>query len=187
MSDVRKRQSKCVKTFITNSGEETARAGGDVKAIKFFFPERDETQVMNLSDLSDEMVAAAAAFGISTSVSNTFGAADMSVDDAIEAAAARWETLVGGTWSGERETGPRTSLLLEAAKLLRSKSGIAPDKNWEEAFTAKITSGEVTAKNLLAKPQFAAAYEEIKSQRQEERRKRAAEKAGTDTDISFLE
>lgn len=188
MSETRKRQAKCVRSFIFNDGSEAARSGPGVTAVKLSFPDRDETQVMELGSLSEDIIYAAAAFGLATSVTNTFGAADMSVDDAIEAAASRWEVLSGGQWSGERETGMRTGLLLEAAGLLAEKAGKPWGQEQKDAFAAKLLSGERTAKSLQSNAAFAAALEDVKSRKQEERRKRAAEKAGESTaDLSFLD
>lgn len=184
----RKRGQKCVKSFILADGSESVRASGNGVAVKFVFPNNGDL-VMKLDDLQPEVVTAAALFGLSTSVSNTFGSADMDEADAFEAASSRWETLLNGGWTAERETGPRTSLLVLAAKKVRDAQGKSTDADWEDSFKAKLVAGTVTQKQLMGEPIFAAAYEEIRAQLAEARRKAAAAKAEAagDSDLSFLD
>lgn len=184
----RKRGTKCIKSFVLNDGSDVSRSSGEVKSVKFHFPGLDETMLMDLDALSPEMIRAAAAFGLSTSVSNTFGAADMDESDAFEAASSRWETLLNGQWSGDRETGPRTSLIIKAARRVQEDAGKTVDPAWEESFKAKLLAGDITLKSLQSRPIFAAAYETIRAEAAEARRKAAAEKAKAsgDTDLEFL-
>lgn len=117
-ASTRTRAEKTKRLFLTASGEATPRAGLESVAGKIIFVGAEDSPLtFKYDDLSPEVARAAALFGIMTSVTNTVGRADMSLADMYEAAEARLAAIVDeGRWSAERESGPRTNDLIEAAR-----------------------------------------------------------------------
>lgn len=172
---VSKRSAKCSRTFKDNAGNITSRASGEVSAVIFTFPGLDNrTLVMQLNDLPESIIRAAAAFGINTSVGNTFGGTP-DPEEAFELAEARWERLKEGEWSAERgESGPRTGDLVEAVRAAKTKAGATFD---EAAFVAKLQSGELKREAVTAIPAVKAEIDAIKLKRLQERAAKSAEAA----------
>ena len=161
------RASKTERRFYNAKGEESARASGDVKALKVVFTETGEELPMDLTKLSPEMITAAAAFGIMTSVTNAAGGSNPNATP-YERALDRWETIEGGEWQGEREGGPQTGVVIEALVSL----------GYDEAATrAKFKSGEITVAQLLKNAAVEAKVLEIKEAKMAARRKDAQARA----------
>lgn len=162
------RSSKTERRFYNAKGDETARAGGDIVKAKVTFTETGEEIEMDFTQLSPEMVTAAAAFGIMTSVTNAAGGSNPNATP-FERALDRWETIAGGEWQGEREGGPQIGLIVEAAVALGYD---------EAAVRAKFKSGEITAAQLMKNAAIEAKVLELKEAKMALRRKDAQAKAG---------
>ena len=177
-TDVRvgRKATKCERGFVDNEGNVHARAFPEVKAVRLFFVESETELLMHLDELPEGILRAAAAFGLNTSVGNTFGAlADP--DEALEVAESRWETLKAGHWSAERATGPRTSDLLEACVRYYQAQGREVSEQDKEKLTAKLAD-PAAVKELSANPHIAVHVAAIRKERAEERARKASEKAG---------
>jgi hypothetical protein len=161
------RSSKTERRFYNAKGEESARAGGDTVRMKVTFIDDGGAIDMDLTKLTPEMVTAAAAFGIMTSVTNAAGGSNPNATP-FERALDRWETIEGGEWQGEREGGPQTGLIVEAAVALGYD---------EDSVRAKFKSGEITAAQLLKNATIEAKVLELKEAKMVARRKDAQSRA----------
>lgn len=171
----RKRAPKCERTFLDKEGNSHGRSFEAVHAVKFVFLETDHELVMGLDELPEGVLRAAAAFGINTSVGNTFGAIS-DPDDAIEAAEERWETLKSGRWSAERETGPRTSDLIEAVCRAREERGQPVADDFRDNLRAKFAD-PAYVKAVEGDPRIAVHVAAIRKERAEDRARKAQERA----------
>lgn len=162
---VKGEREKAQRLFRAADGSLEPRVMQDVTAVVFKFPKTDEELVMELSGLSEGILRAAAAFGINTSVGNVLGALK-DPREYLDAAAARWETLTGGSWSEGRESGPRIGDLIEALTRVKAKiSGTAPDQAWIDAQRAKITAPDFDRRVYLQNAQIKAEIDRIKVER----------------------
>lgn len=173
----RKRAEKTKRLFLNEAGEAFPRANLESVAGKVIFVGTGEELTFRFEDLSPEIARAAALFGIMTSVTNTVGRADMSEDEMIEAAAARLSSILeDGRWSAERQSGPRTSDLLEAASRWYAERGKQFTEEMRQQMQAKLADEETGTSyraNLMAN--VAAHFHAIKAERAQAR----AEKAKT--------
>ena len=171
---VSKRAAKCSRTFRDSKGEQTSRASADTRAVIFTFAGTNKILEMALDDLPEAILRAAAAFGINTSVGNTFGGTP-DADEAFELAESRWERLKEGEWSAERgESGPRTGDLVAAAKAAKTKAGATFN---EADFLEKLRSGALTREKVTSIPAIKAELDAIRLQRMQERAAKSAEAA----------
>jgi hypothetical protein len=167
------------RTFKKESGEYTSRVSTESIGFKIELIESGHIVEYALRDFSDEVIKAAALFGIVTSVTNAFGAIK-DPDEMAEAMDNRLEALINGEWTSERETGPRTSDILEAYIAFRAKHGKDTTQANQDKFLANLKDGSTTLKDLLASEAgLAAEYAAIKAKRIIERADKAAAKAGT--------
>lgn len=177
---------KVERQFYDQAGEVTSRVGPESVGVKLLFLENGQTLDMSFESLKPEIARAAALFGVMTSVTNTFGGM-VDPGEMFEAAESRWETLVAGSWSSERQSGPRIGDLVEAVMRLRKEKGASATDSDREDVKARIISGELNAKGLLATPAVAAHFHAIKRERADARAQEAAAKAGeAQTDLSAL-
>lgn len=174
-----KKAARCDRIFADHEGNEHSRAFPEVTAVKLRFhatpvsPLRE--LVMNLDDLPPGVLRAAAAFGVNTSVGNTFGAIP-DPSEAYEAACDRWETLVKGEWSADRQTGPRTSDLVEALCRYSVQQGHTVD----EAFRTRLKQkcgDEAQRKAWESNPQIQVHLMALRKERAEENARKALELA----------
>ena len=168
----RGKREKADRIFLDSNGKEFPRTFEGVQAVEFRFKNGHKLH-MPLDSLPEGILRAAAAFGINTSVGNTFGAIE-DLEDALEAAESRWEQLCRGVWSAERSTGPRTGDLLEA--LCRALAGIG--KRVTEADREgleKQLEDAAFAKSVGSDPQVAVHLAAIRKERAEERARKALE------------
>lgn len=157
--------AKCIRKFISRSGEATSRATLDVQKVVFEF-ESGEPLVMDLNKLKgfetlpDGVVRAAAAFGVNTSVGNTFGAIKDNPVEARIAADDRWSTLADdGEWAAEREGGMRIGDLVEAVRRAKAAAGMVFD---EAAFRKAVEGGTIDRNGVAKNAAVAAELEAIR-------------------------
>lgn len=171
-----KRAEKTVRSFLNADGESSPRARLDSVKGRVQFTGTSEVLDFNYDDLSPEVARAAALFGIMTSVTNTVGKAGMTTDEMVEAAQARLDTILEGSWSAERQSGPRTNDLLEAATryyAALNRPFSDEDKTELGRRLADEDSGDGLKKKLLAVDAFKAHYEAIKAERAAQRAAKA--------------
>lgn len=168
--------SKCERTFGFKDGSKAARTNVGVDSVHFRFPENGTTLDMNLDELSDDIIRAAAAFGVNTSVGNSFGALSDPVE-ALRVAEERWETLKTGIWASERQTGPGTSDILEALIRMAADGGKIVDEAGRERLRHKIAAAGESVKTWTADAQLNAHVLAIRQERAERKAEEAAEKA----------
>lgn len=167
------RNKKSRRLFIQADGTKTPRAG--LKTVGFSIEVLEDGEVLDtiehlLSDFNTEVLNAAAAFGLVTSITNTFGSSKISSDEAVEAARARVETFLDGEWSADRQAGVRTSDILEAFVAMRSAAGRSTSDERKADFVAQIKAGEIKVPDLLkSEPLLKAEYDAIKAKRAAER------------------
>lgn len=170
------RTAKTERRFFNAKGEETARAGEDtVKASITFLGDGGGVLELNDADFTPGVKNAAAWFGFVTSITNAAGGNNATLSP-FERAAERLSTLEGedGEWQGEREGGPQTGLVLEAA------ARIGYDK---AAVKAKLADGSVTVAQLSSIPEIEDMLYTIRAEKLAERQKAAKardRKAGPD-------
>jgi hypothetical protein len=162
------RPAKTERRFFDKDGKPSPRASGDVVRASVTFVESGEVIEMDLTKLSPEMITAAAAFGIMTSVTNAAGGSNPNATP-FERALDRWDTIESGEWQGEREGGPQINLIVQAAVALGYD---------ETAVRAKFKSGEITAAQLMKNEAIEVKVLELKEANLAAKRKAAQGKAG---------
>ena len=176
----RTRAEKTKRFFLDESGEASPRAGLTSTAGRIVFVETGDTLEFAYEELTPEIRRAAALFGIMTSVTNTVGRADMTVDEMVDAATARLEAIVqDGRWSAERQSGPRTGDLVEAAARWYAERNKEFSAETRAAISQKLADeneGDAYRKKLLANESFAAHFAAIKAERAAERASKAKAK-----------
>lgn len=185
-----KRAEKTKRVFVNAAGEKSPRAKLDSVAGEVTLVSSGEQLHFALSDLKPEVINAAALFGIMTSITNAIGKAGMSDDEMWEAITARWETIEGGQWSGERTTGPKDSDILEAARRYQEESGRVFDEAAQakmRAMLADEAGGADYRKRLLSAPRFKAHFEAIKAERAAQRAAKARANIGTAPDADLMD
>lgn len=183
------RSEKCTREFYSASGEKSARAGLESTGVILRLAGVDDFALdIPYADLSPEVARAAALFGVVTTVTNTIGKKGMTTDEMIEALEARTETLLSGIWTAERASGPRTSDVLTALIRYRESKGATADDAWKANMAKKLAEDADFAADVRSRPAVAVLIETIKLERQQERIKKAKEKAHdtTPTDDSDL-
>lgn len=159
------RASKCTRMFRGKDGELVSRTPLDVEAVVFKFAESGQVLEMDLNqlpgfkELPAGVTRAAVAFGVNTSVGNTFGAIKGDPAEAQVAAEDRWAVLRDGDWAAEREGGMRIGDLVEAVKRAKAKAGHSFD---EAAFRKAVESGEKSRDQIAGIPAVKAELEAIR-------------------------
>lgn len=175
-----KRKEVSRRTFKGKDGSWTSRATPDTVGFKIELVEDGEVAHTIERDLVafDESVRnAAAAFGFVTSITNTFGGIKGPIEELISAAEDRLAVFDEGDWTGERQGGPRTSHLLEAAIAVRADAGKETSDEWKAKFQAALKADENYAKELQKDPTFAAKLAAIKAKAAAERATKLADAA----------
>lgn len=163
--------------YIAKDGSRAARPQADVIGFGKKFLDTGAEMSAKLEDFTTEVLRQAAAFGFQQVTQNAYGAATDG-EERQELAEARLETLLGGSWASDRQSGPRSSDLLEAWAQARADGGKEATDEWRESAKQKLESGEVTAKDLQANPRIKAKLDQIRAERAAERAKKSAEAAG---------
>lgn len=158
---------KTERRFFGKDGKPNPRASGDVIRASVTFTDTGEVLEMDFSKLTPEMVTAAAAFGIMTSVTNAAGGHNPNATP-FDRALDRWDTIESGEWQGEREGGPQIGLIVQAAVSLGYD---------EAAVRAKFKSGEITAAQLMKNEAIEVKVLELKEANLAAKRKAAQGKA----------
>jgi hypothetical protein len=183
----RTRAEKTKRFFLDASGETSPRARLDSVAGRVTFVASGEILDFNWDDLTPEVQRAAGLFGIMTSVTNTVGRAGMTDEDMFTAASDRLGTILDGEWSAERQSGPRTSDLIEAAGRAFAERGMtfSDEKAAEirEKLADEKTGAEYRAQ-MLSKTAIKAHFEAIKAERAAQRAAKA-KTAVTDDDLDI--
>lgn len=193
----RVRAEKTLRQFRNAAGEFSPRARLDSEEVHITFltgePGKSEPVgdplICKFAELSPEVARAAALYGIMTSVTNTIGAKGLTVDDMIEIASSRLETILGGSWSAERQVGARTSDFVEALQRVFTAAGKPLSEESLNAVKAKLaseTDGPAYREKLNSDPKVVAAVAAIRSERAAARaadaQAKAAGTAGGDLD-----
>jgi hypothetical protein len=171
---VRKKADKADRMFIASDGGLHPRSFPGVRGVRIRFTETEAELDMMLEELSQDMLLAAAAFGLNTSVGNTFGAIADPIE-ALEAAESRWETLRSGVWSSERHVGPRTTDLVEAVVRWYVSNGreISDD---DRAKIVATVGDAAAAKALQADPEVGVHLAAIRKERAEAKQREAQDR-----------
>lgn len=177
------------RVFIDGDGKEFPRASADTVAAKIYW--LDEGKPVHETSLeresfNDGVFNAGGWFGIMTSVTNAAGGAE-DLDDAIEKAEARLESLTRGNWSAERETGPRSGDLVEAIARHHAQKGKELDSAWRERMAEKFNSKELDAKVYEKDPTIRVYLLAIRKERADARYAAAAAKAKEATGSSLAD
>lgn len=185
-----KRKEVSKRSFKNQDGTYTSRATPDTIGFKIEILEDGEvahTIERDLGKFDQGVLRAAAAFGFVTSITNTFGGVKGPIEEVISAAEDRLAVFDEGDWTGERQGGPRTSQLLDAAIEVRKDAGKETSEEWKAKFQAALKADENYAKELQKDPMFAAKLAAIKAKAAAERATAAAEKAKGATSSSLLD
>lgn len=163
--------------YIGKDGSESPRPQPDVVKVKKIFLESGTVLECDLTELSESLIFQAAAFGIIQAGSNAGGAAG-SEEERIDKCDTRWDSFKAGTWSSERQSGPRDSDVIEAyCRVYTDSKGHRPSDAWIGDVRAKIAdeANPMSLKTLQANPHVKAKLEAIRDERQSARRKKAEE------------
>jgi hypothetical protein len=165
------------RTFKKADGTYSSRASTESTGFKIEFLKSGNSIEQELGDFSTEVLNAAALFGLVTSITNAMGG-ETDPDEQFNTASDRLQTLLDGEWAAERQTGPRTSDLLEGFVAYRQKNGVETDQARRDEFLAMIKQEGFNAKKYLdERPKLAAEVAAIKAARAAEKAKSLAGKA----------
>lgn len=179
------RERRLNRVYRTRDGREVKQIDENCVAViitpaKADVNERMEMDLVGLfpSDPGSCMGIAAAALGVTTSVSNATAAAGSEpISKQFELMRERWSTITEGEWRSDREGGPRTRALAEAyVDMLVAQKYQVPE-DFVEVIQGKIASGELDRKRLQDNPTFKAYYAAAELRRATERQRKAEEEA----------
>lgn len=175
--NTRTRAEVTKRSFLAEDGTYTGRATTKTKGFKIELVGSDQAFEYGLEDFDSGVLAAAAAFGLVTSITNTVGGKALSIEERVELIQDRIETLLEGEWSAERQSGPRSSQLLEALIRVREDAGKESTQEWRDRMSVTLRDNPDKAKEYLANPLVAAALADIKAKAALERAKKLAAKS----------
>lgn len=171
--------------YLDKSGARHKSPPKDVAGIVKRFKDGGDEIRLDLSELEESVILQAAAFGLHQVGQNAYGASK-DTDDKITLCEARFDTLKGGDWASDRQSGPGTNILLEAFKRAYEEGkGREPSEDWV-AEKREALKDENTAKEAQKRPLIKKHIEAIKAERQVARAAKAAESAGDDS-LDFLD
>lgn len=175
------RDQRSKRSFLNAEGVYTPRANTDTIGFKIEIVDDGEivdTIERKLSDFEDGVINAAAAFGMVTSITNTFGGMKGDVQEMIDAANNRVGVFEDGDWTGESTSGPRTAHAVEAFVALRKDGGVETSDERRAKFAADIKADDKLVARLVKEdPAFAAKLAAIKQLAAADRANKLAEKA----------
>lgn len=160
--------------YISKDGSKSPRPQPDVVGFGKKFLGNGIVLEKMLQDFPQPVLAQASAFGLQQVLQNAYGAATDD-DERADMADARLETLLGGSWAADRQSGPRSSDLIDAWAAARAEGGKPVTDEWKDQQRQKLESGEVTAKDLQNNVRIKAKLDAIKAERAAERAKASAE------------
>jgi hypothetical protein len=181
------RERTTKRSFYNAKNEESARALPDTAGAKVLFVENDFllempfSEIPGFDDIPEGVLRQGFAFGVMTSATNTVGSSKLTLDEKIEACEARWDSIKNGAWSAERESGPRTNDLLEAASRVQAASGKPWDDARKAAFASKLANEEGFAKTVESNTSIKAQLDTIKLERAQRRAEKSAKAAENTT------
>ncbi len=156
--------------YVGKDGKSYSRPPADVVKIVKHFKGSGHREELTLANLTNEMLLQCAAFGLHQVGQNAYGAAE-DEDEKIEKLGKRWENILAGSWASDRESGPRTSDLLNAfIRGYTAKNGSAPSDDWVETKRTQLQDPAV-AKEVQKRPGVKAQLDAIKAERAAERAK----------------
>lgn len=169
------------RSFVDKDGNWAGRVSVDTVGFKIDILSEDgevaHTIDKALGDFTEGVLNAAAAFGLVTAITNTFGGIKGPRQEVVDAAEERLAALLEGDWSTDRQSGPRTSHILDAAIAVAADAGKEVTEEWKEKFIARYKSDEEFAKALNKDAVFQAKLTAIKAKAAQERATKAAEAA----------
>lgn len=172
--------------FVDKDGKSQPRAFPEAVKVIHSWKNRDDLKLeMDISQLSDEMKICAIAFGISQVVGNAYGG-ETDPDEAFDKGESRWETILGGKWATERESGPRTGDLVEAFAKAYEDKGKKVTEEWKAQVAEQINSGAIDQKEALKNPLVRAAFDAIKLRRAQERAAKSLEAAKASAELPSI-
>jgi hypothetical protein len=172
--------------FVDKDGKSQPRAFPEAVKVIHSWKNREDLKLeMDISKLSDEMKICAIAFGISQVVGNAYGG-ETDPDEAFDKGESRWETILGGKWATERESGPRTGDLVEAFAKAYADKGKKVTDEWKAQVAEQINSGAIDQKEALKNPLVRAAFDAIKLRRAQERAAKSSEAAAATAELPSL-
>lgn len=179
------------RTYVDSEGKEFTNPTPQCVGVKFTFAETGRKLVMRVDELSNEVLAQAALFGIKTAVGNAYGG--VADDDIEDAAETRWLTMKeDGKWSSDRVVGPRTSDIAMAILEAKIRAGTIDDNEPAreaelEAIKAKAEADDEYLKGASKNAHVKAELERIKLKRAQERADKAEARAeDSDAELAGL-
>lgn len=168
-----KRGKVSSKWYIDPEGEKHRSAVANWVEHRIEFSDGHKLSIFR-KDLSEDMLACAAAHGISQKRGDAYADSKGDVAVAHEDCLAMDEQILAGNWiTTSKSTGPRIGLLVEAVVAAMTKAG----KEFDEAGIAERMKDKEHAKRARANPQVDVEYKRLESERQAARLKAAQEKA----------
>lgn len=181
-----KKPRKVENFYVNTKGERAARPWPDTVSIGKKFLDSGHEEIVLLEKLPPAQRIQTLAFGLHQVGSNAYGGMSTE-DDMISAFQVRMETILGGAWASERESGDRTGDLVEAFAQARAEDGKPVTDEWRKMVAEKLTSEEITPKSLKDNPKIRAKFDAIKAKRAQERATASAAKAGADVQLPDIE
>lgn len=166
------------RSFSLPDGSYVGRSSTRADGFRIELIESGQVFEHKLKEFSPEVIHAAALFGIVTSVTNAIGGKGLSVEERGELLENRLATFLEGEWASERESGPRSSQLLEAIVQVRADNGKDSSQEWRDAMSIKLKDDQETRNGYMNNPLVRAALEKIKADAAAKRAAAAAAKAG---------
>jgi len=182
VASTRTRAEVSKRSYFNSEGDYSARASTATAGfrIEVINPAGENyVREHDLSEFTPEVLKAAAAYGIVTSATNTFGGKDLSFDERVALLDDRLDTfLKDEDWSAERQSGPRSSQLIEALVAVRAKANRETPQEWIDAKIAELKATPEKAKEYMANPHVAAELSRIKAEAAIARAAKLEAKAG---------
>lgn len=171
------RSAKTQRLFYNAKGEESNRVQLDSTGFKVIYVPTGYVAEAKLEDFSDEVRNAGFLFGVVTNITNAIGSKKLTDEECVESIEARMETLTSGRWTSERDTGPRTSDLIEAMKRLSDELNRPFDAEKLLAAFNDEENGPALRKKYMGNDKFKAHFDAIKLERAMKRREKSQEAA----------
>ncbi len=168
--------AKTIRTFYNAEGKPSNRAQKDTVRMTCEFVEEGKTLDMDWDNVQSGVQNASGCFGAMTSVTNAAGGHHPTMSP-FERACERWGTIrEDGEWQGEREGGPQTGLVVEAAV------SFGHDR---ENLLRKLKDESITVATLMQNKAIAAKVLELRALKAVDRAKQA--KSGADDQAELAE
>ncbi len=176
------------KFFLNAENERTRHAAKDSHSVVFVFANDEvEDVTVSLDDISQDMLNAAAAYGLSQKLGDAYSGAakqDNPAAWAAEQVGNVVDQITAGLWVAQREGGggPKFSMLTEAIVRAAAEGGDEADP---EVVKQRLADDENLRKNALKNPAIERAYAAIQAERAAAKAAKLAEAEDEgDTDLS---